>query len=131
MGSSKNGEHHDLYEIENVLEEIFLLLNDATIEHKGLFINTDAGFDSENLRQLLEKQEIIANITTNPRNKKREDNDYYFDEELYKRRFKIEKANAWLDSFKALLVRFETYVKNWIALHYIAFSVLFLRKVKV
>lgn len=32
----------------------------------------------------------------------------YFDNELYKRRFKIEKANAWLDSFQALLVRFET-----------------------
>ncbi|SHM68953.1 hypothetical protein SAMN05444267_10731, partial [Chryseobacterium polytrichastri] len=57
--------------------------------------------------------------------------EYYFDEKLYKRRFKIEKANAWLDSFKALLVRFETLNITWINLHYLALSILFLRKIKV
>ncbi len=49
----------------------------------------------------------------------------YFDNELYKRRFKIEKANAWLDNLKALLVRFETLNVTWINLHYLAFSILF------
>lgn len=131
MGSPKSGKHHDLYEIERVLEEILSLLNEAEIEHKGLFLNADSGFDSEKLRLFLEKEEIIANIKTNPRNNKSEDNDYYFDEELYKRRFKIEKANAWLDSFKALLIRFETSVINWIALHYIAFAIRFLKNIKV
>ncbi|REC54973.1 IS5/IS1182 family transposase, partial [Chryseobacterium piscium] len=32
----------------------------------------------------------------------------------------IEKANAWLDSFKALLVRFETLNITWTNLHYLA-----------
>ncbi|SIQ95781.1 hypothetical protein SAMN05880574_13913 [Chryseobacterium sp. RU37D] len=36
-----------------------------------------------------------------------------FDSKPYKRRFKIEKANAWLDSFKALLLRFETLNITW------------------
>lgn len=131
MGSPKSGEHHDLYEIEIVLEEIISLLSKAEIEHKGLFLNADAGFDGENLRQLLESKEIMANIKINPRNKETMDSDCYFDDELYKRRFKIEKANAWLDSFKALLIRFETSITNWMALHYIAFSILFIRKLKV
>ncbi|NAW51225.1 transposase, partial [Elizabethkingia argentiflava] len=82
----------------------------------------------ENLRQMLEKEKIIANIKTNLRNNKTAKNYYYFDEELYKRRFKIEKANAWMDSFKALLIRFETSVITWYSLHYIAFVILFLRK---
>jgi hypothetical protein len=41
----------------------------------------------------------------------------------------IEHANAWLDSFKTLLVRFESKAANWVAFHLIAFAVLFLRKI--
>ena len=37
----------------------------AGIEHKGLFLNADAGFDSKSLRDFLESKEIIANIKKN------------------------------------------------------------------
>ena len=47
MGSPKAGNHNDLYEIEEVLKEILALLEEAGIEHKGLFLNADAGFDSK------------------------------------------------------------------------------------
>lgn len=130
LGEPVSGEHHDLYNIEETLEKILSLLNDAEIEHKGLFLNADAGFDSKKLRHILEQKEMIANIKDNPRNGETKD-EKYFDQELYKRRFKIEKANAWLDSFKALLVRYETLNITWINLHYLAFSILFLRKLKV
>ena len=43
-------------------------LEEAAIEHKGLFLNADAGFDSKSLREFLESKEIIANIKPNPRN---------------------------------------------------------------
>ena len=33
--------------------------------------------------------------------------DVYFDEELYKNRFKIEQANGWLDRYKGLIMRYE------------------------
>ena len=36
----------------------------------------------------------MRNIKTNPGNAKTVVNDYYFDEKLYKKRFKIEQANA-------------------------------------
>ena len=130
LGEPISGEHHDIYNIEETLEDILGLLNESDIECKGLFLNADSGFDSKKLRDILEKKEIIGNIKVNPRNG---DTKYerYFDPELYKRRFKIEKANAWLDSFKALLVRFETLNITWTNLHYLAFSILFLRKIKV
>jgi len=102
----------------------------SDIEVKGLFLNADSGFDSKKLRDILYKKEIIGNIKENPRNGDTK-NEKYFDNELYKRRFKIEKANAWLDSFKALLIRFEKLNITWINLHYIAFSILLLRKIKV
>jgi len=59
---------NDLYEIEEVLKEILALLGEAGIEHKGLFLNVDAGFESKSLRDFLESKEIIANIKPNPRN---------------------------------------------------------------
>ena len=33
--------------------------------------------------------------------------DVYFDEELYKNRFKIEQANGWLNGYKDLIMRYE------------------------
>ncbi|NAW49931.1 IS5/IS1182 family transposase, partial [Elizabethkingia argentiflava] len=44
------------------MKEILSLLSEAEIDHKGLFLNAEAGFDSENLRHMLEKEKIIANI---------------------------------------------------------------------
>jgi len=40
-----------------------------------------------------------------PRNGKQPD--VYFDEELYKNRFKIEQTNGWLDGYKGLIMRYE------------------------
>ena len=68
-------------------QNIYYYFNKWGIEHKGLFLNADTGFDSKSLREFLESKEIIANIKPNPRNGKQPD--VYFDEELYKNRFKI------------------------------------------
>ncbi|MDJ1491873.1 hypothetical protein QNI19_02945 [Cytophagaceae bacterium DM2B3-1] len=55
---------------------------------------------------------------------------HYFDELLYSYRTVIEQANAWLDSFKVLLIRFETKAHTWTSLLYIAFSIRFSRKIQ-
>ena len=119
MGSPKAGNHNDLYKIEEVLKEILALLEEAGIEHKGLFLNADAGFDSKSLREFLESKEIIANIKPNPRN----------DEELYKNRFKIEQANGWLDGYKGLIMRYEYLDVTWIEMLLLGFISKFLKKV--
>ncbi len=49
-----------------------------------------------------------------------------FDPVLYDNRFVIERSNAWLDSFKNLLVRFDTNDDSWLNWHYLAFIVLLL-----
>jgi hypothetical protein len=50
------------------------------------------------------------------------------DEVLFKRRIVIEQANAWLDSFKALLIRVKTKAQHCIVLHFLAFSLQLIRK---
>ena len=41
--------------------------------------------------------------------------------------FSAERTNAWIDAFKALLVRFETKARTWMSLHHIAFSLILIR----
>jgi len=136
MSTPQEGQHHDLFEIQLLFEQICTLLKQAGINLKGLFLNADPGFDSVDFHKACEKEEIIANVKSNPRNSATQKGESYqsgthiFDDLLYKDRSVIEHANAWIDGFKALLVRFECLVRNWMSLHFIAFSVIFLRKLK-
>ena len=91
-----------------------------------LFLNADAGFDTKEFRESCFKNDIIDNIYKNKRNGG--ENESIFDELLYKQRFVIERANAWLDAFKAILVRFETNKTHWKALNLLAFCVILLRQ---
>lgn len=134
MSTPQEEQHHDLYQIKELFDELCQLLKEAGIELEGLFLNADPGFDSDSFRQACEEKDIIANVKPNVRNSSKNDLEPYesgthiFDEELYKDRYVIEHANAWIDDFKALLVRIEFYVKNWMAPHFMAFFYIFLRK---
>ena len=136
MSTPQEGQHHDLFQIQELFDEICTLLKEAGLDLKGLFLNADPGFDSVDFEAACAKEEIIANVKENPRNSANSERPIYesgthvFDDELYADRSVIEHANAWIDGFKALLVRFEFSVKNWMSLHFIAFSVIFLRKIK-
>ena len=54
--------------------------------------------------------------------------DYLFDEDLYRERYSIERTNARMDSFRSLLNRFDTTTSNWENFNYIAFIVILMRK---
>lgn len=98
-----------------------MLLESAEINLKGLFLNADSGSNSQNLRVVCGQHESKADIGINSRWGSRSGFEWtYFDEALYKRRMVIEPrrrtdANAWLDSFKTLLVRNETNVELWLS----------------
>lgn len=130
--SPQEGQHNDLFNIKELFNELCETLIKAGINLNGLFLNADAGFDSQELREICYQKGIFANIDFNPRNNANQNDNYvYFDEELYKKRTVIEQANAWLDSFKALLIRYETKAINWVAFNFIAFAVCFLRKINI
>ena len=77
------------------------------------------------MRQACAARDIEANIARNRcATGWQTDDETFFDPELYRRRAVVEHANAWLDSFKTLLMRYETGIGNWLA-----FVALFLRKI--
>jgi len=120
ISTPTSGNHNDLYDIEVHFEDITATLESAEISVKGLFINADAGFDSENLLSVCEQKEIIANIACNKRNSS-EDSDRLLDEKLYKERYSIERTNAWMDSYRSVLNRFDTTLTSWIGFNFLAF----------
>ena len=120
------GNHNDAYNLEDNFNEMLSFLSRADINTEGLFLNADAGFDTNGFRKLCFQKDIIDNIDMNKRNA--EDRDCLLDKELYKNRFVVERTNAWLDGFKALLIRFETKSTHWKALNLLAFCVILLRK---
>jgi len=129
IATPQAGNHHDLYAIESLFREMCALLEEAGIDLSGVFMNADAGFDAEELRAVCREKEIEVNIDKNQRNEKEPQDEYvYFDELLYKQRYVIEQTNAWLDGFKTLLVRYEVKLNTWIADHFMAFVILFLKR---
>ncbi|MGC4130064.1 MAG: IS5 family transposase [Bergeyella sp.] len=122
------GNHHDVYDVENQLDKMLAEIRKSNIRTEGLFLNADAGFDAENLRNYCVANEIFANIDFNKRNGNISDREEILDKELYKRRFVIERMNAWIDGFKALLIRYETKTQHWRHLHIIAFCCILIRK---
>lgn len=126
-----SGNHNDLYSIEVQFEEITTTLEQADISVKGLFLNADAGFDSKEFRNCCERKEIQANICFNKRNGNQADRNEYFDQELYDERYSIERTNAWIDSFRSLLNRFDTTKTSWLGFNYLAFIVIALKKIKL
>ena len=128
MSEPQRGNHNDLHEIHLRVEEIVSQLKDCGLRVDGLFNNADAGFDAKTFRQALEGHEIIANVCPNPRNGEPVEA-YFFDPELYKERFVIERTNAWMDGFRSILTRYDTSNSSWKGWNFLAFAVILIKKI--
>ena len=79
------------------------------------------------------KKEINANVCFNKRNGNT-DREEYFYQLLYNERYKIERTDAWMDSFRSLLNRFDTSIASWLRINYLPFIIIALKnfnKIKV
>lgn len=127
----EKGNHHDSFNAVQHFSELVEMLQNVGISTDGLFLNADAGFDTQEFRSLCYQYRIIPNFCLNKRNGKIADREEYFDPKLYKNRIVIEHAFAWMDAYKALLIRFETTARNWFNLNLLGFIVIFNRKMQI
>lgn len=127
MSEPVAGNHNDLYKIETSIDELFEVLEEANIATEGLFINADAGFDAQNFRQACQQKGVITNVALNKRTGS-QIRGHILDEELYQERYSIERTNAWMDSFRSVLNRFDTTVSSWKGFNFLAFIVIGIKK---
>ena len=129
MSTPVSGSHNDVYNISKVLLELFSDLKASALSVSGLFLNADAGFDTEQFRRGYHDHEVFPNVAFNKRRGKQREEEF-LDELLYKQRYTIERTNAWMDSYRSVLNRFDTTLSSWKAWNYIAFVLILLKKIR-
>ena len=100
------------------------------LDYQGAFFNADSSFDTRDARKMLWNRGVIPNIDENKRNRKRakRGRKRHFNRNVYKGRFAIERTFAWIDTFRTLLIRFERKDVYWLGFHFLAFTLINLRK---
>ena len=99
MSEPQAGNHADLYEIGDRVDEPVGQLTKADIAVDGLFCNLDAGFDGKQLRSALTSYGMIPNVCPNPRNGGENTEEWLYDEEMYKHRWKMNaQMLGWMGS---------------------------------
>lgn len=93
---------------------------------KPNIILADKGYDSDKFRLKLKELEISTNIPNREiKNRKKQKN---YNIPLGKMRYKVERTNSWIKSFRRLHFRFDYTLASFSALTYLALIVICLRK---
>lgn len=129
IGDIISGNHNDLYDIVPQLSKITKAVNDCGIIVENSVLNADKGFDSKAFRRFCRRRKMVPNVKENTRNRKntKRGRKREFYQNTYKRRFVNERCFAWIDSFRTLLIRFDTSTSSWKNWHYLAFFLLLLK----
>jgi transposase len=89
-------------------------------------ILADKGYDSDKFRFKLKELGIFPNIAVRDSGNRKKTINYNIS--LGKMRFKIERTNAWIKSFRRLRFRFDYTLKSFEALTYLGLIVICIRK---
>ena len=121
-GGVISGNHNDLYNIVSQYGGIIRQL-------KQCGICVDNSFDSKSLRRVIRRRKMVPNIKENTRRRKtiKRGRKLDFNEQVYQTRFVNERCFAWIDTFRTLLIRFDTLDNVWLNWHYLAFALILLK----
>jgi transposase len=123
------GNHNDAFQLKEHLQTAFKTMKSLGLSIAGAFFNANSAFDTREGRKVCFNHHVLPNIPENKRNRKlvKRGRKRLFNAEVYKRRFVSERSRAWIDKFRALLIRFDRKVACFEAAHHIAFALINLR----
>lgn len=125
------GNHHDAFDLKPHLQVAFRTMKRLGLTIAGTYFNADSAFDTLEARQVCFNHHVIPNIGENKRNRKqtKRGRKRLFNAAIYKQRFPSERSFAWIDKFRALLIRFDRKDANFLAAHHLAFALINLRHI--
>ena len=125
------GNHNDAFNLKEHLQSVFKWLKHLGVRFSGAFFNADKAFDTRAARKVCFNYGVVPNMPENKRNRKKVKcgRKRLFNPEVYKRRFTCERSFAWVDKFRALLIRFDRRDVYYLGGHYIAFAMINLRHI--
>jgi transposase len=120
------GNHNDAFELKDNLRAAFKFMKRQGIPLTGSFFNADAAFDTKAARWTCFNHKLIPNIVENARSRKRpkRGRKRYFNPDIYKQRFSAERTFAWIDKFRALLIRFDRKALHFLGAHFIVYALI-------
>jgi hypothetical protein len=120
------GNHHDAFNLKAQLRDTFKAIKRLGLSIAGALFNADSGIDTLDARKVCF---IIPNIVENKRNRKsaKLGRKRLFNTTVYQDRFASERTFAWIDKFRALLVRFDVEKIYFMGSHFLAFTLINLR----
>ena len=123
------GNHHDAYNLKPQLQTAFRELKKHGLDIRGAYFSADRAFDTREARKTCFNHGLRPNIAENKRNRKQPKRGpkRMFNAEVYCHRFTSERSFAWIDKFRAVLIRFERRDLYFLNAHYIAFAMINLR----
>jgi len=123
------GNHNDAYNLKPHLQEAFKSLQGLGLEILGAYFNADQAFDTKAARKTCFNYGLIPNIDENKRNRKapKRGRKRLFNPDVYKHRFTSERSFAWIDKFRALLLRFDRREAYFLGAHFIVYTLINLR----
>ncbi len=123
------GNHNDAYDLKPHRQDAFKTIKRLGISITGAYFNADSGFDTREARKVCFNHRLMPNIAENKRNRKttKLGRKRLFNPVLYKDRFASERTFAWIDKFRALLVRFDLKKIYFMGSHFLAFALINMR----
>ncbi len=123
------GNHNDAFELKDNLRTAFKFIKRLGISVAGSYFNADSAFDTKAARWTCFNHKLIPNIVENTRSRKRpkRGRKRLFNPKVYKLRFSSERTFAWIDKFRALLVRFDRKAAHFMGAHFIVYALINLR----
>lgn len=121
---------HDCPLFKPAFEELIENLNSLNIRLKqDTIINLDPGFDSNDNKKICINNKCIPNIKSNPRNSKKQSSAPQ--PEIYKQRYVNERAFAWEDCYRRVVIRYEVKPQNHLAFCLMAAALTLIRLIRV
>jgi len=123
------GNRHDAFNLKPHLQSAFKTMKRLGLCLTGSFFNADSAFDTREARKTCFNHGLIPNIDENSRNRKttKRGRKRLFNATIYKQRFGSERSFAWIDKFRALMIRFDRKDAHFLGGHHIAFAMINLR----
>lgn len=124
------GNRNETVLLKNSLNQLSRVASDAGINLTGAIISLDAGYDSVSNRKLVFNRHMVPNIKEVNRKRKggKRGRKRFYQDEIFKERFQtVERAFAWEDKFKRLLLRFEHISANHLGMKHLAYTLINLR----
>lgn len=120
------GNHTDAFELKDTLRAAFKFIKRLGISIVGSYFNADSAFDTKAARWTCCNHKVVPNMAETKRSRKKTKRGpkRLFNPEVYQLRFSSERTFAWIDKFRALLVRFDPKAAHFMGAHYIVYALI-------